>query len=164
VDGHAVDAVAPPSDPSQPGVQPAVKPPSGSSPVYDFEGLTRRVPLGVLAGARSGDKGGSCTLGVYTRTDEAFQWLAAYLTVERLAQLLPEARDLGAWRQELPNVRAVLFQIPGLLGQGVAAATRFDPQAKSVGEWLRSRWVDAPIALLDDRASAGQGHPVEGSA
>ena len=32
-------------------------------------------------------------------------------------------------------------------GAGVAAATRFDPQAKALGEWLRSRVVDIPVEL-----------------
>jgi Acyclic terpene utilisation family protein AtuA len=138
-------------------------PPSlATQSTFDLNAPTRRVPLGVLAGARSGDKGGACTLGVYTRTDDAFAWLARYLTCERLRELLPEAASLAVTREELPNVRAVLFQIPGLLGQGVAAATRFDPQAKAVGEWLRSRHVDAPLALLDDPASVGTGRPVEG--
>ncbi len=86
----------------------------------------------------------------------------SYLTVERLQELLPEAAGLPITREELANVSALLFQIPGLLGQGVAAGTRFDPQAKAVGEWLRSRYVDAPIELLDDPASVGraeQGRP-----
>jgi hypothetical protein len=129
---------------------------------YPLDVPTRRVPLGVLAGARSGDKGGACTLGVYTRTDSAYSWLATYLTTERLSDLLPEAAELAVTREVLPNVRAVLFQIPGLLGQGVAAATRFDPQAKSVGEWLRSRHVEAPVELLEDPASVGAGRPAEG--
>jgi hypothetical protein len=141
----------------------SVAPPRrGPEPAFDLNTPTRRAPLGLLAGARSGDKGGSCTLGVYTRTDDAFGWLAAYLTCERLQELLPEAAGLDVTREELGNVRAVLFQIPGLLGQGVAAATRFDPQAKAVGEWLRSRHVDAPASLLDDPASIGPGRPVEG--
>jgi hypothetical protein len=38
--------------------------------------------------------------------------------------------------------------VHGLLGEGVAASTRFDPQAKAVGEWLRSRLVDVPEDLL----------------
>ena len=38
--------------------------------------------------------------------------------------------------------------IHGLLGEGVAASTRFDPQAKGLGEWLRSRLVDIPEELL----------------
>ena len=121
----------------------------------DSQKRTRRVPLGIVAGARSGDKGGSATLGVYTRTDAAYGWLASYLSIEQLQALLPEARGLDITRERLPNVRAVLFQMPGLLGQGVAASTRFDPQAKSLGEWLRSRLVEVPIALLEDPLNVG---------
>lgn len=109
---------------------------------------TRRAPLGLVAGARSGDKGGDANLGVWVRTGEAYAWLAHELTVERLRQLLPEAKDLAIERYELPNLRSLNFVIHGLLGQGVAASTRFDPQAKSLGEWLRSRNVDIPEVLL----------------
>ena len=31
------------------------------------------------------------------------------------------------------------FVIDGILGKGVAYQARFDPQAKGLGEWLRSR-------------------------
>ena len=47
-----------------------------------------------------------------------------------------------------PRLRAVNFVIVGLLGEGVAASTRLDPQAKSLGEWLRARVVDIPAELL----------------
>jgi catechol 2,3-dioxygenase-like lactoylglutathione lyase family enzyme len=109
---------------------------------------TRRVPLGTIAGARSGDKGGDANLGVWVRDPAAYPWLAAELTVDRIRELLPEAKDLDIERHPLPNLSAVNFVLHGLLGQGVAASTRFDPQAKSLGEWLRSRVVDIPEALL----------------
>ena len=48
----------------------------------------------------------------------------------------------------LPNLRALNFVVDGLLGEGVGASTRFDPQGKALGEWLRSRYVDVPEALL----------------
>jgi len=111
-------------------------------------GPTRRVPLGTIIGARSGDKGGDANLGVWVRDPAAYPWLAAELTVDRLRELLPEAKDLEIERHPLPNLTAVNFVLHGLLGQGVAASTRFDPQAKSLGEWLRSRHVDIPEALL----------------
>jgi hypothetical protein len=57
---------------------------------------------------------------------------------------------LPVTRYALPNLRAVNFVIEGILGEGVAAAARFDPQAKAVGEWLRSRHVDVPVELLQD--------------
>ncbi|MBV2357464.1 DUF1446 domain-containing protein [Streptomyces sp. J2-1] len=109
---------------------------------------TRRVPLGHLAGARSGDKGGDANLGLWTRTDDAYAWLAATLTTSRFKELLPETRDLTVTRHELPNLRALNFVVTGILGAGVAARHRFDPQAKALGEWLRSRHLDIPEALL----------------
>jgi hypothetical protein len=111
-------------------------------------GPTRRVPLGRIAGARSGDKGGSANVGVWVRTDEQWRWLAHALTVEALKELLPEAADFAVTRHVLPNLRAVNFVIDGILGQGVAYQARFDPQAKGLGEWLRSRYVEVPEGLL----------------
>jgi hypothetical protein len=109
---------------------------------------TVRAPLGRVAGARSGDKGGNANLGVWARTDAAYAWLATFLTTGKLAELLPETAPLPVDRYELPNVRALNFVIAGLLGEGVAASTRLDPQAKSLGEWLRARVVDIPAELL----------------
>jgi len=111
-------------------------------------GPTRRAPLGLIAGARSGDKGGSANVGLWVRTEEQWRWLANTLTVELLTELLPEAADLEVTRHVLPNLRAVNFVIEGILGQGVAYQARFDPQAKGLGEWLRSRHVDIPERLL----------------
>ena len=111
-------------------------------------GPTRRVPLGLIAGARSGDKGGSANVGVWVRTDDQWRWLANTLTVELLKELLPETAEHDVTRHVLPNLRAVNFVIDGILGQGVAYQARFDPQAKGLGEWLRSRHVDIPESLL----------------
>lgn len=112
-------------------------------------GPTRSVPLGTIIGARSGDKGGNANLGVFARSDEAWAWLDAFLTVEQLHTLLPEAADLGIDRHRLPAIRSLNFLIHGLLQEGVAASTRQDGQAKSLGEWLRARVVEIPTALLD---------------
>ncbi|MGK5743265.1 acyclic terpene utilization AtuA family protein [Micromonospora sp. URMC 103] len=124
---------------------PAVVPVAAPPPAPDGDRPTRRGPLGELVGARSGDKGGDANLGVWARTDATWAWLRGWLTVERLAELLPETAPLAVERYELPNLRAVNFVIRGLLGPGAAASTRFDPQAKALGELLRSRVVDLPI-------------------
>ena len=107
-------------------------------------GETRRIPLGHIAGARSGDKGGNANVGVWVRTNAQWRWLAHALTVEKLRELLPETTDLVVSRHLLPNLRAVNFVIEGILGAGVAYQARFDPQAKGLGEWLRSRFIDVP--------------------
>ncbi|WP_261675204.1 acyclic terpene utilization AtuA family protein [Streptomyces lusitanus] len=111
-------------------------------------GRTTRAPLGRVVGARSGDKGGNANVGVWARTDDAWRWLAHELTVERFRELIPEARDLPVTRHPLPNLRALNFVVEGILGEGVAAQARFDPQAKALGEWLRSRYADIPEVLL----------------
>jgi Acyclic terpene utilisation family protein AtuA len=111
-------------------------------------GAVVRAPLGRVAGARSGDKGGNANLGVWARSDAAYAWLAGFLTVPQLKDLLPETAPLPVERHDLPGLRALNFVIAGLLGEGVAASTRLDPQAKSLGEWLRAREVDIPTELL----------------
>lgn len=122
--------------------------PDPDLPAAPMPGATRRLPLGTIAGARSGDKGGSANVGVWVRTPAQWAWLARTLTVETLRELLPETKDLPVTRHVLPNLRAVNFVIDEILGKGVAYQARFDPQAKGLGEWLRSRYVDLPEELL----------------
>jgi Acyclic terpene utilisation family protein AtuA len=136
-----VEPVLPPDPPVRAEVGGAVAAAAPGGPVV-------RAPLGRVAGARSGDKGGTANLGVWARTDAGYAWLAGFLTVPRLAELLPETAPLPVQRYDLPNLRALNFVIPGLLGEGVAASARLDPQAKSLGEWLRARIVDIPADLL----------------
>ncbi|MFD8646287.1 acyclic terpene utilization AtuA family protein [Streptomyces zaomyceticus] len=111
-------------------------------------GPVRRVPLGRVAGARSGDKGGDANIGVWVRTDEEWRWLAHTLTVATIRELLPETAGLAVTRHVLPRLRALNFTVAGILGEGVASQARFDPQAKALGEWLRSRHIDVPEELL----------------
>ncbi len=111
-------------------------------------GPTIRSPLGAVYGTRSGDKGGNANLGIFARSDEAWAWLDGFLSVDRLGELLPEVKDLVVDRHRLPALRSLNFVIHELLEEGVAASTRQDPQAKSLGEWLRARVVDLPQALL----------------
>lgn len=134
-----------PSDPAPPDpTRPLDQAPAAPAPAEP----TVRVPLGRLAGARSGDKGGDANIGVWVEGDEAWEWLHATLTVEELQALLPETAGLPVTRHPLPNLRALNFTIAGILGAGVASAHRFDPQAKALGEWLRARHVDVPARLL----------------
>jgi hypothetical protein len=111
-------------------------------------GRTMKAPIGLVIGTRSGDKGGNANLGVFARCDEAWIWVRDFLTVERLQELLPETADLPIDRHLLPAIRSMNFLIHGLLEEGVAASTRQDGQAKSLGEWLRARHVDIPTDLL----------------
>jgi len=118
--------------------------------------LTRRMPLGTFVHARSGDKGGDANLGLWvahdgvdqTTYDARVQWLFKVMSARRVRELVPEAADLDVDVWLLPNIGAVNVVIHGLLGDGVAASTRFDPQAKGLGEWVRSRTVSIDQELV----------------
>jgi hypothetical protein len=102
-----------------------------------------------VLGARSGDKGGNANLGLWARDDAGYTWARDHLDVERVRALLgPEVAGLRIERFELANLRALNFVLHGLLGEGVAASTRPDAQAKGLGEYLRSRVTDIPEVLL----------------
>jgi hypothetical protein len=138
-------AIEIPPTPSAPTVRVDVPgAPAGDVP----GGPTRAVPLGTICGARSGDKGGNANVGLWVRTPEAYRWLTHVLDVDRFRALLPEARHLEVERHELPNILAINFVLKGLLGDGVAASLRSDPQAKSLGEYVRAKVVSIPVSLL----------------
>jgi hypothetical protein len=142
------DAVPPPAVPG-PGAGAAVPgPPRGPRPA-PHPGRTVRLPLGTLVGARSGDKGGDANVGLWARDDATWAWLRGWLDVPRLRALLPSTARLPVSRYELPALRAVNFVVHGLLGEGVAASTDADPQAKALGERLRGCLADIPENLVD---------------
>jgi hypothetical protein len=136
-----VDSVAPSAE--------VVVEPLPEAPVVAPGGPTVASPIGRVVGARSGDKGGNANLGVFARSDAAWAWLDQFLTTERFCELLPEVAPLKVDRFRLPALRSLNFVVHGLLQEGVAASTRQDGQAKSLGEWLRARVVDIPVALLE---------------
>lgn len=150
-EGKRIPVTRSPADGESPAVVPESRtfPPAPADP-------TRRLPLGTVIGARSGDKGGNANVGLWARSDAGYAWLREYLTTDRFKSLVSEARDLEVRRYELPNLRAVNFVIVGLLGEGVASSTRMDPQAKSLGEYVRAKVVDLPTALLADRPAAAR--------
>ncbi|NRQ48894.1 acyclic terpene utilization AtuA family protein [Aeromicrobium stalagmiti] len=125
----------------------------GSAPLGEWVGETVRSPLGRLAYARSGDKGGDANVGVWIPADhpardDAYAWLVGFLDDATVRELLPEAALLDIEIHPLPNLAAVNIVIHGLLGEGVASSTRLDPQAKGLGEWLRARDCAIPSTLL----------------
>jgi hypothetical protein len=144
-DGRRVSV---PVSPPETAPLPPPKAPPPSSATAITSGPRRRVPLGTIIGARSGDKGGNANVGLWARSDLAYRWLKGEMTVARFKDLLPEAVDLAVDRYELPNLRALNFVVHDILGEGVASSTRPDPQAKSLGEYLRCRFVDVPAELL----------------
>ncbi|MCW2771584.1 MAG: exopolyphosphatase [Aeromicrobium sp.] len=155
-DGRRED-VAPPTVVASPEVGPewpeAATHETTSEPLGDWAADTVRAPLGRLVHARSGDKGGDANVGVWVPADhpardDAYAWLVEFLDAATVRELLTEAATLDVEIHPMPNLAAVNIVIHGLLGEGVASSTRFDPQAKGVGEWLRARDCAIPTTLL----------------
>jgi hypothetical protein len=152
-----VDSEGDRRDVEQVAVPPEQRPPVRPVPVVtavlppELEGPTRRVPLGTVFGARSGDKAGNANVGIWARDDLGYAWLAAWLTVHRFVDLVPEAAGLRVRRYELANLRALNFVVSGLLGDGALSSVRQDAQAKGLGEFLRSRVVELPEVMLPPR-------------
>ncbi len=142
------DVVRPPVNLARPGAAETL-PEERSSAVARDWGPTGRLPLGTLVGARSGDKGPDANVGLWARDDPTYDWLRSSLTVGLFRSLLPEAQELEIDRYELANLRALNFVVHGLLGEGVASSVRPDPQAKSLGEFIRSRHVHIPLSLFE---------------
>jgi len=130
---------------------------TANAPLGEWAADTVRAPLGRLALARSGDKGGDANIGVWIpadhpRRDDAYAWLVGFLDEATVRELLREAATLDIEIHALANLHAVNIVVHGLLGEGVASSTRLDPQAKGVGEWLRARDCAIPSVLLPDAA------------
>ena len=104
--------------------------------------------FGRLFATRSGDKGGNANLGVWAKNIKAYSFLNRFLTVEKLKELLPDMDPFDIERYELPNLYAINFYIKGVLGEGVAASVRNDPQAKTLGEYLRAKVIEVPESIL----------------
>ena len=150
-DGSRIDIDPPTLTASGAKWRPSDPKASQTAPLREVADTVRK-PLGNIAYARSGDKGGDANVGVWIPADHpqreaAYAWLEGLLTAETLKQLLPEAAPLDIEIHSFSNLFAVNIVIHGLLGDGVAASTRFDPQAKALGEWIRARHVDIPRHL-----------------
>jgi hypothetical protein len=148
-DGRVLDIELPPTAPLKPATRRA---PASAPPSPAFSGETRRVPLGDLVYARSGDKGADASLGVWLRNPEAWGWARETLSAERLRRLLSLRQDVGVEVHELPNVAGLLFILKGYFGESGSGNIALDPIGKAIGEFLRARLVDAPVELLASEA------------
>jgi len=154
-DGRAV-AATPPA-----GVQRVVDPAPDAGPEEGTDAMPAgtdlvRVPLWVLVGARSGDKGGDANVGVWADEEAVAAFIGQHLSTEVFKALLPEVEPYAVSRFPLPNLWAVNFVVHGILGWGVASNLRLDTQAKGLGELLRSRPLDVPAALVSSGRPAAR--------
>jgi len=146
---RASGSAEPQPEPGAPAPAPAPPPPPGRSARHGggAENLLT-VPLWVLVGGRSGDKGGDANVGLWADTEPVARWLCDSFDVEQFKEALPESAPFQVRRYPLPNLRAVNFVVHGILGWGVASNLRLDTQAKGMAERLRSHAVRVPASFV----------------
>jgi hypothetical protein len=147
-DGHTIDVPAPSVTEAVTG-QPVHPEPRPEPMLEPDASSVRRLPLGSLAYARSGDKGGNSNVGFWAIEERAWPWLRAELSTEGLRGLMPEIKELDVVRHEFPRLRAVHFVLRGLLGTGGSSNRRIDPIGKAVGEYLRAKHVLVPLSIIE---------------
>ncbi|KAI8668577.1 hypothetical protein NCS57_00669200 [Fusarium keratoplasticum] len=121
-----------------------------ASPV-PLTGPKRKIKLGDVALARSGDKGGNLNVGIFVRTQRQWDWLRTYLSREQMWSLLgDDANDsYTIERVEFGHIFAVHFVIYGILGRGVSSSTRLDAFGKGFADYLRDKIVEVPEELVE---------------
>ncbi len=113
----------------------------------DKKAVLKKIAFGRLFATRSGDKGGNANLGVWAKDEKGFTFLNEFLTISKLKELLPDMSEFKVERYVLQNLFALNFYIKGVLEDGVAASLRSDPQAKTLGEYLRVKTIEIPEYL-----------------
>jgi hypothetical protein len=106
------------------------------------------VRLGKLAHARSGDKGASANVGVIAFTPAGYDFLRAALTAERVEGYFKPLGVGQVVRYELPNLGALNFLCPDILGRGGSLSLRVDAQGKGLGQVLLEMELDVPDNVL----------------
>lgn len=104
-------------------------------------------PLRQIAFARSGDKGNSANIAVFGRTPEAYLWLRDNLSA-RVVEAYFQPLGVGpVVRYDVPNLEALNFVLPHVLGGGGARSLRVDSQGKTLGMALLEMQVVLPATL-----------------
>lgn len=106
------------------------------------------IPLRVIAFARSGDKGDSANIAVFGRSAASYLWMREHLgapVVEEFFRALGVGRVI---RHDVPNLEALNFVLPHVLGGGGSRSLRIDAQGKALGMALLEMLVDVPRDLI----------------
>ena len=104
----------------------------------------KRVLLGQIATARSGDKGAASNVGVIAPDWRTYQLLRDELTTDRVAEHFSAICHGKVERYELPNLLVLNFILHDSLGGGGAASLKTDAQGKTHGLGMLYLALDVP--------------------
>ena len=109
--------------------------------------MTKKIRLGDIAHARSGDKGNHANVGVIAYTQPGFEFLDGWLTEARMAEFLLPLRPRQVQRFVLPGIRAYNFLLHDILAGGASRSLRIDSQGKTLAPAVLEMQLSAPPNL-----------------
>ncbi len=89
-----------------------------------------------LADVRAGDKGDSLMLAVLPRDAASHRLLMEHLTADAVRERFAPLVTAPVRRHELPQLPALIFFLPGVIGGGVTGSTVLDGHGKTLGYHL----------------------------
>jgi hypothetical protein len=104
----------------------------------------RKIPLTMLAHARSGDKGDTANVGLIALREEYYPLLVREVTAERVKQHFQGICKGAVERFELPNLWALNFLLHESLGGGGTLSLMTDAQGKTFSTALLR--MEIPVA------------------
>lgn len=117
---------------------------------------TVRVPIGMLAVGRSGDKGNSANVGLMARNSRWLPVLDEQVTSERVRDYFAHLVNGPVTRYDLPGIEAFNFVLEMALGGGGSCSLRSDPLGKCYAQMLLDMEIDCPVELIPESSSPGR--------
>lgn len=109
-----------------------------------------KVLLKDIAQARSGDKGNTCDLTLFARTEEMYEVFKREVTAEKVKAHFAGLVHGAVTRYEIPNVLALKFLMEDALGGGAPSSLRTDNLGKSFGSNLLRMEIEVPDELINE--------------
>jgi hypothetical protein len=107
----------------------------------------KKVRLGQIAIARSGDKGSGSNVGLIARSPQSWDFLREHLSADRVKAHFGSVVRGPVTRYELPNLRALNFILEDSLGGGGSETLHNDAQGKTHGQALLRMELEVPDDL-----------------
>lgn len=103
-----------------------------------------KVPLHVLASARSGDKGDKINIGVFAHGEAAYRAIRAQLTPEAVAAHFQGMPFSAIAVHRVDNLLALNIVISGAIPGGASNTLRLDNMGKTIASALQRMCIVSP--------------------
>lgn len=107
-----------------------------------------RVPLHLVAHARSGDKGDASNVGLIADSPALYEVIRSEVTAERVKAHFRQVCRGEVERFEVPNLLALNFLLHDSLGGGGTLSLKTDAQGKTHGQGLLAMQIEVPAELI----------------